>query len=195
MPAPRDVKALNRSVIEEFRANNGQVTHPGLSSIPLVLLTTTGARTGRAHTTPLAYFTDDLGPGRIFVWASAMAAPSHPAWYYNLAANPRVTIELRTSAGMAERFDGTATTATGTERDRLLGILASTRPDAAAHQDQTSREIPLIVISYHESGSATKPLALRHARPPLFTHQARQAARPAASPVRRAGSGAVSVRG
>jgi deazaflavin-dependent oxidoreductase (nitroreductase family) len=79
-----------------------------------------------------------------------MAAPSHPAWYHNLAANPRVTIELPTSAGMAERFDGTATTATGAERDRLLGILASTRPDAAAHQNQTTREIPLVVISYQK---------------------------------------------
>jgi deazaflavin-dependent oxidoreductase (nitroreductase family) len=146
MPAPRHVQALNHSVIEEFRANNGQVTNPRLSNIPLVLLTTTGARTGRAHTTPLAYFTD--GPGRIFVWASAMAAPSHPAWYHNLAANPQVTIELRTRADVAERFDGTAATATGAERDRLLGVLASARPDAAAHQDQTSREIPLVVITY-----------------------------------------------
>ena len=148
MPAPSDIKVLNRSIIEEFRANNGRVANPRLSSIPMVLLTTTGARTGRAHTTPLAYFTD--GPGRIFVWASAMAAPSHPAWYHNLAANPQVTIELPTSAGMAERFDGTATTATGAERDRLLDILASTRPDAAAHQNKTSREIPLVVISYQK---------------------------------------------
>ena len=148
MPAHRDTQSLNRSVIQEFRASNGQVTNPRLSSIPLVLLTTTGARTGRAHTTPLAYFTD--GPGRIFVWASAMAAPSHPAWYHNLAANPQVSIELPTSAGVVERFDGTAATATGAERDRLLGILASTRPDAAAHQNQTSREIPLIVISYQK---------------------------------------------
>jgi deazaflavin-dependent oxidoreductase (nitroreductase family) len=146
MPAPRDTRALNRSVTEEFRANSGQVTNPRLSSIPLVLLTTTGARTGRAHTTPLAYFTD--GPDRIFVWASAMAAPAHPAWYRNLVANPQVSLELRTSGGIVESFDGTATTATGAERDRLFRTLASTRPDAAAHQDQTSREIPLVVISY-----------------------------------------------
>jgi deazaflavin-dependent oxidoreductase (nitroreductase family) len=148
MPAPRDIQSINRPVIEEFRANNGQVTNARLRDIPLILLTTTGARTGRTHTTPLAYFTD--GPGRIFVWASAMAAPSHPAWYRNLAANPQVTIELRTSAGIVERFDGTATTATGAERDRLFGMLSSTRPDAAAHQDQTSREIPLVVISYQK---------------------------------------------
>jgi deazaflavin-dependent oxidoreductase (nitroreductase family) len=79
-----------------------------------------------------------------------MAALSHPDWYHNLAANPQVTVELRTSAGVAERFGGTAATVTGAERQRLLGILAIARPDAAAHQDQTSREIPLVVISYQQ---------------------------------------------
>jgi hypothetical protein len=59
-----------------------------------------------------------------------------------------VTIELPTSAGVVELFNGTAATATGAERGRLLGILARARPDAAAHQDQASREIPLVVISY-----------------------------------------------
>jgi F420H(2)-dependent quinone reductase len=76
MPTPSEIRALNRSVIEEFRASNGKVTHPRLRDVQLILLTTTGARTGRPHTTPLAYFSD--GPGRIVLWASAMAAPSHP---------------------------------------------------------------------------------------------------------------------
>jgi deazaflavin-dependent oxidoreductase (nitroreductase family) len=97
---------------------------------------------------PLAYFTD--GPGRIFVWASAMAAPAHPDWYINLVANERVTVELRTSEGRVEHFDGTAVTVTGAERDRLFGILSGIRPDAAAHQEQTNREIPLVVISLSE---------------------------------------------
>jgi hypothetical protein len=83
MPPPEDralrIRELNRSVIEEFRASNGKVTHPRLKDADLVLLTTTGARTGQPRTTPLAYFSD--GPGRIVLWASAMAAASHPAWY------------------------------------------------------------------------------------------------------------------
>jgi len=79
-----------------------------------------------------------------------MAAASHPAWYYNLAADLHVTIELGTDAGAVERFDATAATATGAEHDRLFSILATTRPEIAAHQDQISREIPLVVISYQK---------------------------------------------
>jgi deazaflavin-dependent oxidoreductase (nitroreductase family) len=148
MPTANDIRALNRSVIEEFRATNGKVTHPRLKDVQLVLLTTTGARTGRPHTTPLAFFSD--GPGRIVLWASAMAAASHPAWYRNLAANPRVTAELGMEAGAVRRFDGTAQTATGAERDRLFGVLTASRPEIAAHQDRTARQIPLVIVQYQE---------------------------------------------
>ena len=150
MPTSEDralrIRALNRSVIEEFRAGNGKVTQPRLKDAQLVLLTTTGARTGQSHTTPLAYFSD--GPDRIVLWASAMAADSDPAWYHNLTANPRVTIELGTDAGAVGRFAATAATATGADRDRLLGVLAADRPEIAAHQDQTAREIPLVIVRY-----------------------------------------------
>jgi deazaflavin-dependent oxidoreductase (nitroreductase family) len=146
MPTPSEIRALNRSVIEEFRASNGKVTHPRLRDVPLILLTTTGARTGRPHTTPLAYFSD--GPGRIVLWASAMAAASHPAWYHNLVATPGVTVELGTPAGAVQRFDATAEPATGAERDRLLGALAASRPEIAAHQDRTTRQIPLVIARY-----------------------------------------------
>ncbi|WP_214410988.1 nitroreductase/quinone reductase family protein [Sphaerisporangium fuscum] len=147
MSMPDDIRAINRAVVEEFRANGGRVTTlEMLRDADLVLLTTTGAKTGRPHTSPLGYFTD--GPGRIFLWASAMAAPSHPAWYHNLVAHPRVTVELRTGEGVVESFEGTATTAKGAERERLLGIIRSTRPEIAAHQDRTDREIPVVVVEY-----------------------------------------------
>jgi hypothetical protein len=74
--SPSEIQALNRSVIAEFRAGNGMVTHPRLKNAQLVLLTAAGASTGRLHTTPLAYFSG--GPGRVVLWASAMAAPAHP---------------------------------------------------------------------------------------------------------------------
>jgi deazaflavin-dependent oxidoreductase (nitroreductase family) len=90
-----------RAVIEEFRANNGRITHEHLRHVRLVLLTTTGARTGNSHTTPLAYSTD--GPDRIVLWASAMAASSHPDWYRNLVANPQVSVELITDANIVKR--------------------------------------------------------------------------------------------
>jgi deazaflavin-dependent oxidoreductase (nitroreductase family) len=146
MPTAIKIRAFNRSVIEEFRARNGKVTHPRLRDVQLILLTTTGARTGRPHTTPLAYFSD--GPGRIVLWASAMAATSHPAWYHNLVASPGVTLELGTPAGAVQRFDATAETATGAERDRLLGALVASRPEIAAHQDRTARQIPLVIARY-----------------------------------------------
>ena len=148
MPTPSEIQALNRSVIAEFRANNGKVTHPRLKDAQLVLLTTTGVRTGRLHTTPLAYFSD--GPGRVVLWASAMAAPAHPAWYHNLAANPHVTIELGTDEGAAGCFDGIAAITTGAERDRLFGVLAATRPEITAHQDQVTRQIPLVIVHYQQ---------------------------------------------
>jgi deazaflavin-dependent oxidoreductase (nitroreductase family) len=148
MPTPSELRAINHAVIEEFRANNGQVTSERLKDVPLVLLTTIGARTGRPHTVPLAYFAD--GPGRIVLWASALAAPAHPAWYHNLVANPQVTIELSPRPHVVECVSGTASTATGAERDRLFGILSSTRPEIAAHQDGAGREIPLVVIGYQQ---------------------------------------------
>ncbi len=144
MSMPQDIRSFNRSVIEEFRANNGLIAHEMLRDVRLVLLTTTGARTGRSHTTPLAFFTD--GPGRVVLWASAMAAASDPAWYRNLVAHPDVTVELRTVAGIVKRFSATAATARGAERQRLLGVLETSRPEIAAHQDRTGREIPLVVV-------------------------------------------------
>ncbi|GDY29292.1 nitroreductase/quinone reductase family protein [Gandjariella thermophila] len=146
MTVPSDVRAFNRAIIEEFRANNGRVSHDMLRDAALVLLTTTGAKSGRPHTTPLAYFTD--GPGRIVLWASAMAAPAHPAWYHNLAANPRVAIELPGDSGTVRRFEGMASTAQGAERERLFDMLREASPHIAAHQERTDRQIPLVVVEY-----------------------------------------------
>lgn len=147
MSMPSNIREINRSVIEEFRANGGTVTQQGLENTRLVLLTTTGAKTGRPHTSPLGCFKD--GPGRFFVWASAMAGPTHPAWYRNLTVNPQVIIELETESGTVERFEATATTAQGAERDRLLGILKQAHPHIAAQQDRTEREIPIVAVEYH----------------------------------------------
>lgn len=141
---PSDIRAFNRSVVENFRANHGQITMDGvLQGADLTLLTTTGARSGRQHTVPLGYFTD--GEDRIVLWASNMAAPTHPAWYRNLVANPQVLIERPISEGI-DRFTGTASTASGIERERLLGLLGEQYPHMAMHQQQTEREIPLVVV-------------------------------------------------
>ncbi|RCG30762.1 nitroreductase family deazaflavin-dependent oxidoreductase [Sphaerisporangium album] len=146
MSTPHDQSAFNSSIIEEFRTGNGLVKNEMLRDVPLVLLTTTGARTGRSRTTPLGFLRD--GPGRIVLWASAMAAPSHPAWYHNLVADPHVTIELRTDAGVVKTFQGIATTAQGAERERLFGVLQAANPGVADHQSRTEREIPLVIVEY-----------------------------------------------
>lgn len=91
---PGDMRAFNRAIVEEFRANNGKVDNEMLRDARLVLLTTTGVESGRAHTVPLGDFSEDAG--RVVLWASAMGAPKHPAWYRNLAANPGSSSNGRT---------------------------------------------------------------------------------------------------
>lgn len=141
---PGDMRAFNRSVVENFRDNGGEITMDGmLQGADLVLLTTTGVRSGRQHVVPLGYLAD--GEDRIVLWASNMAAANHPAWYRNLVATPQVLIEQSTLEGI-DRFTGTAHTASGTERMRLLSLLGERYPHMAAHQQQTEREIPLVVV-------------------------------------------------
>lgn len=141
---PQDMKAVNRAIVEEFRANDGVVSDERLRRGKLVLLTTTGAKTGREHTVPLGDFSDD--DRRVVLWASAIAAPKHPAWYSNLVANPAVVIERRGVGGHLERIESTATTAEGAERERYFALLSRDHPHVAAHQDRTERQIPIVVI-------------------------------------------------
>ena len=104
------VNDFNRNLIAEFRAGEGKVSGP-FECAPLLLLTTTGAKSGRKHTTPLVYQKDGE---RIVVFGSKGGAPSHPAWYHNLVENPTVTVELPT-----ETFEARVVTAEGAERDRI----------------------------------------------------------------------------
>src|ERR671927_20150 len=106
-----DWNAFNRSLIAEYRATGGQVTGQ-FAGAPLLLLTTTGARSGQPRTTPLAYTVDG---DRLVVIASKGGAPTHPDWYHNLRAQPEVTVELGT-----ETFPARATIPQGAERQRLF---------------------------------------------------------------------------
>lgn len=142
MTMPDDMRAFNRALVEEFRANDGEITTGMLKGSHLALLTTTGAKSGQRHTTPLGYFLD--GPDRVVLWASNNAAAAHPAWYHNLSAHPEVSLEIMTDSGV-DRFKATATTAQGAERDRLIGVLRESKPHMAGHQDKVEREIPVVV--------------------------------------------------
>ena len=111
---------FNRQIIEEFRANGGRVGGP-FEGGRLLLLTTVGARSGAPHTTPLGYLPDS--GGRVLVIASAAGAPKHPAWFHNLVAHPRVTVE----AG-AFTYEAQAIVLEGAERDRAFARAAETDP-------------------------------------------------------------------
>lgn len=129
---------FNQKVINEFRANQGKVGGQ-YANRPLLLLTTTGAKSGKTYTHPLAYTKDG---DRFVVIASFGGAPKNPSWYHNLVANPEVTVEVG-----SERFQAKATVATGEERQRLYDRQAEQMPAFAEYQKKTKRQIPVIVLT------------------------------------------------
>lgn len=131
----RDWDEFNKGVVEQFRENGGQI--PGRKH-PLILLTTTGAKSGLPRINPLNYSTDG---DRIIVIASKGAAPTHPDWYHNLVAHPEAIIEIG-----AEKFPVRAKTAEGEERERLFNAQAALMPFFADYQRQTTRQIPVIIF-------------------------------------------------
>ncbi len=132
-----NVNDWNTKVIEEFRANGGKLGGR-YAGAPLLLLTTTGAKSGQRRTTPLGFLRDG---NRLVVAASVLGAPKNPAWYHNLVAHPEVTVELG-----SETFDTTASVAQGEERERLWSEFLKGYPDLAEHQARTSRQIPLVIL-------------------------------------------------
>jgi deazaflavin-dependent oxidoreductase (nitroreductase family) len=124
----------NHTMIEQYRANGGKVDFP----LPLLLLTTTGAKSGETRTTPVAYSRDG---DRLVILASKGGAPTHPDWYHNLLTHPLVTVELGT-----ERFQARAIVATGDEYERLFTQHATQMPGFAEYRKKTTRQIPVIVL-------------------------------------------------
>ncbi|MFF5926681.1 nitroreductase/quinone reductase family protein [Streptomyces hydrogenans] len=149
------MSAFNEQVIEEFRGNGGRVGGM-FEGADLLLLTTRGARGGRDHTTPAVYVRDGA---RLLVFASNGGAPKHPAWYHNLRADPRVTVELGSGEGRVERFAARAVVTEGAERDRLYAAQSLRDPAFAAYQAGTDRLIP--VVALHRADGIDDPS--RHA--------------------------------
>jgi len=136
-PAVTEMQSFNSKIIEEFRANGGKVGGQ-FEGAPMLLLTTTGAKSGKPFTTPLVHTTDG---DRIVVIASKAGAPTHPDWYHNLVKNPTVTVELGT-----ETFDARASVVEGAERDRLYDAQATLMPGFREYQENTDRVIPVVVL-------------------------------------------------
>ncbi|WP_158896216.1 nitroreductase/quinone reductase family protein [Amycolatopsis anabasis] len=146
-----DFNAFQRQVIAEFRANGGRVGGMFEGST-LALLTTTGARTGLSRTSPLAYLHID---GKAVVVASAMGAPTHPAWYHNIRKNPVVTVETGT-----ETYTAIAEIPTGNERDALFDEVTAQDPGFAEYQTKTTRKIPVVTLHRADSHSGPAPVAV-----------------------------------
>ncbi|MBO0792482.1 MAG: nitroreductase family deazaflavin-dependent oxidoreductase, partial [Ktedonobacteraceae bacterium] len=124
--------AWNIRIMEEFRTRGGKVGGP-FEGVPLLLLTTTGARSGKRRTTPLGYLPDG---DRLIIFATNGGGPAHPDWYSNLRAQPEGTVEVGT-----ETFDVTATILTGEERDQLFTRQMQQAPVFAEYQAKTTRII------------------------------------------------------
>ncbi|MEK2476059.1 nitroreductase family deazaflavin-dependent oxidoreductase [Streptomyces noursei] len=131
--------AFNRRVIAEFRANGGVVGGP-FAGQRLLLLTTTGARSGLPRTTPACYLAE--ADGRLAVFPSNGGAATPPAWYRNLTAHPEVTVEVGTRV-----FRALATEVEGAMRDRLWDRQVAADPQFAAFQERAGRPIPVVLLT------------------------------------------------
>jgi len=140
-PTVSDRNDWNQRVIEEFRANGGNVAQ--FRTIPLLLLHHTGARSGRSYINPLAYL-DDGGDdgGRWVIFASKAGSDTNPDWYHNLVAHPDVMVELGGQPPVAAK----ATVAQGAERERLYDAQVAKVPVFAEYRAKTSRVIPVVVL-------------------------------------------------
>lgn len=129
----------NQTIIDEFRANNGQVGGR-FAGQPLLLLHTTGAKSGQERVNPVAFYYDN---DRLVIIASKGGAPTNPNWYYNLLANPIVEVEAGT-----ERFKARAEVVSSEpERSRLYDRMAADRPSFEEYKHKTTRVIPVITLT------------------------------------------------
>ncbi|HLI08559.1 MAG TPA: nitroreductase family deazaflavin-dependent oxidoreductase [Ktedonobacteraceae bacterium] len=132
-----DMNDWNRRTIEEFRANGGKVG--GFwEGRPLLLLTTTGAKSGQPRTRPVMYLRED---DHLYVFASKGGAPTNPDWYHNLLAHPDVIVEVGN-----EKFNAIAQPVTGEERDKIYAKWEKMYPQFREYQEKTTRKIPVIEL-------------------------------------------------
>ena len=132
-----DPNAWNNSIIEEFRANEGKLGG-NFQGAPILLLHTTGAKTGLERVNPMMY--QQVGDA-LAVFASKAGAPSNPDWYYNLVANPEVQAEVGT-----ERRRFVARVATQQERTPIWERQKELYPGFAEYESKTDRVIPVVVL-------------------------------------------------
>lgn len=127
----------NTQVINEFRANEGRVGG-NFTGAPLLLLHTSGARSGQERVNPMMYLDLD---GRRFVFASYAGKDVHPAWYHNLVAHPQVTVEVG-----GQSYEASAVPIAAPERDHIYAEQSRRFPNFAEYQQKTERVIPVVEL-------------------------------------------------
>ena len=138
---------FNSTLIDQIRAGNGRLTEGPFAGRQVLVLTTTGAKSGQRRETPLVYTRDG---DDIVIIASKGGAPSHPAWYHNIVANPRVTIEVD-----GARIEANARIAEGDERRRLYDRHAELHESFTEYEARTGgRVIPVIVLKRISASAA-----------------------------------------
>lgn len=137
VPDAETIKAFNKSIVDEFRTNGGKVGGQ-FEGANLLLLTTTGAKSGQPRLTPLAYLRID---GKLVIVGSFAGADVNPAWVHNLRANPHAHVEIGT-----ESFDAVARELPPDERDAIFAKVAAAAPGFADYQAKTTRVIPLFEL-------------------------------------------------
>jgi deazaflavin-dependent oxidoreductase (nitroreductase family) len=135
MPEMND---FNQAIIDEFRANHGKVGG-GFDGATMVLLTTTGAKSGEIRVNPLVCLPED--DGTMYVFASAAGAPNSPDWYHNLVAHPQVEVEFGD-----DKFEATATPVTGATRDEIYNRQVERFPAFGEYEKKTTRLIPVVAL-------------------------------------------------
>lgn len=135
---PHDDAGFNAMTIKDFRAHEGRITEGRLAGSSVLLMTSTGARSGTAGTAPLGYTRDG---DRYVIVGSNSGKDRHPAWLANVRANPVVTVEVGT-----ETFEARATVTEGPERRRLLDQHIAAIPIFARYEQMTSRQLPVVVL-------------------------------------------------
>jgi deazaflavin-dependent oxidoreductase (nitroreductase family) len=128
---------FNRQIIEEFRAHDGKVAGQ-FEGAPLLLLHTTGAKSGQERVNPMMYL--DLN-GHRYVFASKAGMDTNPDWYHNLVADPAVTVEVG-----SDTYGASASPVSGADRDRVYAEQARRYPGFAEYQEKTTRVIPVVEL-------------------------------------------------
>lgn len=136
---PAEVNDWNTKIIDEFRANEGRVGGM-FEGAPMILLNHIGAKSGSVRTTPLVSFPQ--ADGRILIVASYGGAPSNPAWYHNVKANPTFDVEVGT-----EKFEVVAEVLDEAARDAIWPQIVAERPGFGDYEKKTTRKIPVVALN------------------------------------------------